>query len=272
MRRSLTFRLAIIAECLALSCAVACSQDVATKRRIAVLNFDSPNAGTDAPSGLFGAAAEDVGKGVSAQLIEKLLQGGKYTVIDRSTLEETLKQQTENDRKEMDAYSMAARVGRLLGLDALIIGAITRYGVNDKKDSGGLLSSGVRTRKSKAFVEITARVFNVSTGEVMAEFKGQGESQQPGVVTTMQSKGQAQKPVQMLGSEFAESLFPQATRHAVEEIAAQVSDFADRIPALQANPAAALTPRIAAGDDSRANTPTASNPSRSAARNADGSN
>jgi curli biogenesis system outer membrane secretion channel CsgG len=272
MRRSLTLRLASTAGCLALFCAIACSQDVAAKRRIAVLNFESPNVGPDAPAGFFGADAEEVGRGVSALLIEKLLKDGKYTVIDRSTLEEALKQQSENDRKETDAYAMAARVGRLLGLDAMIIGAITRYAVDDKKGSGGVVSSGMHTRKSKAFVEITARVFNVSTAEVMAEFKGKGESEQPGVVTTMQSKGHAQKAVQMLGSEFAESLFPEATRHAVEQIAAQVSDFADRIPAMQANPAAALTPRIAAGDDSRADTPTASNPFRSAARNADASN
>jgi hypothetical protein len=36
----------------------------------------------------------------------------------------------------------------------------------------------------------------------------------------------------MLGSEFAASLFPEATRSAVEQIAGQLNAFADKIPAL----------------------------------------
>jgi curli biogenesis system outer membrane secretion channel CsgG len=210
-------------------------QDAAAKRRVAVLNFDSPSAGTDAPSGLFGADGEEVGKGVSVQLIQKLLQGGKYTVVDRSALEKVLKEQ-KDENSGADAYGRAAAIGRLLGLDAMIIGAITRYGPDDKGKSGsggGLLHSGMRTRQSKAYVEITAQVFNVSSGEVIAGFTGMGESAHSGTVSTLPTRGQSKSAMDVLGSEFVESLLGEATRNAVEQIASQLNLFAERVPSLR---------------------------------------
>jgi curli biogenesis system outer membrane secretion channel CsgG len=219
---------------LLLWCGSACGQEVAAKRRVAVLNFDNPSVGTDAPSGLFGADGEDVGKGVSVQLIQKLVQGGKYTVVDRSALEKLLKEQKDAN-SGADAHGLAAAVGRLLGLDAMIIGAITRFGPDDKgkSGSGGLLHSGVRTRQSKAYVEITARVFNVSSGEVIAGFTGAGESAHSGTVSTLPTRGQSKSAMDVLGSEFVESLLGEATRNAVEQIATQLNLFAEKIPALR---------------------------------------
>jgi curli biogenesis system outer membrane secretion channel CsgG len=234
MRWPRIFGCAVSAGWLLLLCP-ASGQEVAQKKRVAVLNFDNPSVGSETPSGLFGADVEDVGKGVSARIIQKLLQGGKYTVVDRYALEDLLKEQKDVDSDHADAYGSAARVGRLLGLDAMIIGAITRYGPDDKhKGAGGVVfPSGVHTRKSKAFVEITARVFNVSTGEVIAEFRGAGESAQPGEIAIIRARGQSEASTEILSSDFAESLLVEATSNAVEQIAAQLNLFADKIPALR---------------------------------------
>jgi curli biogenesis system outer membrane secretion channel CsgG len=228
-------RCAAPAGCLLLLCSAAPAQTVAPKKHIAVLNFDSPSVASDAPSGLFGADSEDVGKGVSAQLIEKLLQGGKYTIVDRSALENLLKEQKNADRDRLDAYGMAARIGRLLGLDAMIIGAITRYGPDDKHQGagGGMLGSGVHTRKSKAFVEITVRIFSISTGEVIAGLTGAGESAHSGEVITISVRGHSKTSQEILSSDFVESLLGEATRNAVEQIASQLNLLADKIPTLR---------------------------------------
>jgi curli biogenesis system outer membrane secretion channel CsgG len=209
-----------------------CAQEIASKKRVAVLNFDNPSVGADAPKGLFGVNGEDVGKGASVLLIQKLVEGGKYTVVDRSSLEQLLKEQKASDRNEMDAYGMAAKIGRLLGLDAMIIGAITHY-APDEKDKGEAavsLPGVLHARKAKANVGITAQVFNVSSGEVAASFTGQGESTNTGQVLILGPRGHGS--FETLGSEFAASLFPEATRNAVEQIAVQLNAFADKIPAL----------------------------------------
>jgi curli biogenesis system outer membrane secretion channel CsgG len=209
------------------------SQESTPKKRIAVLNFDNPRVGTDAPKGLFGVDGEDVGKGVSVQIIQKLVEGGRYAIVDRSSLEELLKEQKQSDRNELDAYGMAAKIGRLLGLDAMIIGAITRYAPDEKDQSeGGVPFPGMHARKARATVGITARVFNVGTGEVMASFTGEGESMHTGEVLILGVRGHGKGSQEMLGSEFAESLFPEATRSAVERITGQLNAFADKIPAL----------------------------------------
>jgi len=39
--------------------------------------------------------------------------------------------------------------------------------------------------------------------------------------------------MQMLSSAFVDSLFPEATRNAVEQLATQIDEFADQIPALR---------------------------------------
>jgi curli biogenesis system outer membrane secretion channel CsgG len=215
-------------------CADTGGQEVALKKRVAVLNFDGPSVGPGAPSGLFTANAEDVGKGVSAQLIQKLLPGGKYTVVDRYALEELLKEQKSANSEPADAYGLAAKIGRLLGLDAMILGAITRYGPDEKYTAAGsgLYHSAVHKRKSKAFVAITARVFNVSTGEAIAEFNGAGESAHAGEITTISSKGQP-RPLEILSGDFLQSLLAEATSNAVDQIAAQLNLFADKIPALR---------------------------------------
>lgn len=207
------------------------AQDEAPKKRVAVLNFDNPDAGADAPSGLFGAGGGDVGKGVSAMLIQKLVQGGKYTLVDRSALAKLVKEQSEAESDRMDAYALAAKIGRLLNLDAIIIGAVTRYGPEGKQvDAHG--GFGLHTRKSKAYTEITAAVLNISTGTILADFKALGESSRMGEITVLSARGRA-SAMEILGGEFVESLLPEATSNAVDQIARQLDAFAEKIPALQ---------------------------------------
>jgi curli biogenesis system outer membrane secretion channel CsgG len=224
----------VVIACSLLCCHVTTGQEPTPRKRIAVLNFDNPSVGADAPSGLFGADGDNVGRGVSVLLIQRLVEGDAYTVVDRSALEEILKEQTDEERSAMDPYAMAAKIGRLLGLDALIIGAVTRYGPDGTQKSAtvGGFASGVRIRKSKAHVEITARVFNVTTGEIMGAFTSEGESAQMGDITIIAVRGQAKTSPEMLASDFVNRLFPEATRNAVNQLASQLNCFAEKIPAL----------------------------------------
>ena len=54
------------------------------KKRVAILNFDYSTVQSSV-SAIFGTSA-DVGKGVSDLLVEQLVKGGTYTVIERKAL------------------------------------------------------------------------------------------------------------------------------------------------------------------------------------------
>jgi|HubBroStandDraft_6_1064221.scaffolds.fasta_scaffold11272_3 curli biogenesis system outer membrane secretion channel CsgG len=235
-RPNRVLRRAALAIWLLVLCSVACPQSTTPKKRVAVLNFEDDTSGSIATSGAFGGSAKDAGKGISALLIEKLLQGGNYTVVDQSALKKALDEQNRSDADDADPYALAARIGRMLGLDAMIVGRITRFGPDPApKDPGGS-HSGMSTRKSKAYVDITARVLNMTTAEVAAVITATGESAHSGDVmriTVKAGHGQPKNTQEMLSGEFLDSLLSEATRNAVDQIAAQLNSVAEKIPTLR---------------------------------------
>jgi curli biogenesis system outer membrane secretion channel CsgG len=226
---------AATAICLLLLCSTACPQATTPKKRVAVVNFEDDTDGGIAASGAFGADAKAAGKGISALLIEKLLQDGNYTVVDQSALRKALEEQNRSDGEDTDPYAMAARIGRMLGLDAIIVGRITRFGPESASKDAGSGHSGMSTRKSKAYVDITARVLNMTTAEVIAVIPVTGESVRSGDVmriTVHAGHGQPKTTQEMLSSEFVDSLLSEATHSAVDKVAAQLDSLAEKIPTL----------------------------------------
>jgi curli biogenesis system outer membrane secretion channel CsgG len=214
------------------------AQDPATKKRIAVLNFDNgtPQAGMNPYAAIFGGNADqDVGRGISAMLIVKLVQDGKYTVIERAELDKILTEQNFSNSDRADTTT-AAKIGRLLGVDAIILGTVTRFGPDDKHSTSGGGGSmfgrgGVKTVKSKAVVGISSRVVNVTTGEIITAFTGTGESAKAGDITHFAGRGMGS--FDMVSSDFTNSLLGEATRNAVNDMAAQLDSLADKIPILK---------------------------------------
>jgi curli biogenesis system outer membrane secretion channel CsgG len=234
MRRASALWRFTTAICLLVLCSSACAQvsAPAAKKRVAVLNFEDDSGGSAAASQAFGADAADVGKGISARIIEKLIAGGKYTVVDRSAVKALLEEQN-GVREGEDAYSAAARIGRMLGLDAMIIGALTRFGPAAAPNKSGGHLPGMSTRKSKAYVEITARVLDMTTGQLIGGFTATGESIGTGDVMHIKGPGSLSSAPEILSGAFANSLLDEATRNAVEKIAEQLDSFAEKIPTLE---------------------------------------
>jgi len=241
--RQLRFARSAATTCLfcalvALICSTAAAQDAATKKRVAILNFDNgtPQGGVNPYAAIFGTSSDqDVGRGISAMLIVKLVQDGKYTVIERAELDKILTEQNFDNSNRADATT-AAKIGRLLGVDAIILGTVTRFGPDDKHSTSGGGGSmfgrgGVKTVKSKAVVGISSRVVNVTTGEIITAFTGTGESAKAGDITHF--SGRSMGGFDMVSSDFTNSLLGEATRNAVNDMAAQLDSLADKIPILK---------------------------------------
>ena len=113
----------------------------------------------------------DIGKGISDLLVDRLLSEGSFSVIERRKLDIVLAEQNFSTSERADS-STAARIGKVLGVNAIILGSITQFGT-EKKDfnasgigggRGGLGAGRMGTREGKASVAITARIIDINSG------------------------------------------------------------------------------------------------------------
>src|ERR1700745_1189082 len=131
--RNLTHALLFIA--LTTSAGYADQTSQAAKHRIAVLDF---NYGTvmSSSQAVFGTN-QDIGKGISDLLIDRLTNDGPYRVIERNQIDKVLNEQNFSNSNRVDT-STAAKIGHVLGVDAIITDDITQFGRDDQsKNLGG---------------------------------------------------------------------------------------------------------------------------------------
>jgi curli biogenesis system outer membrane secretion channel CsgG len=158
------------------------AQPQGRKKRVAIFDFDYATV-QSATSALFGTNV-DVGKGISDLLVKFLVQDGTYSVIERKAMDKLLAEQNFSNSDRANPSS-AAKLGKLLGVDAIIVGSITQFG-NDTKNMnvggaggnwGGFGIGGIGRKKSKAIVAVDARIVDIDTAEILGVASGKGESQ-----------------------------------------------------------------------------------------------
>jgi curli biogenesis system outer membrane secretion channel CsgG len=125
----------------------------------------------------------DVGRGMSDLTVKYLVQDGTYSVIDRKAMDKILAEQNFSNSDRANPNS-AAKLGKILGVDAIIVGSITQFGNETKNTNlgggggnwGGYGLGGIGHKKSKAIVAVDARIINIDTAEIMGVASGKGES------------------------------------------------------------------------------------------------
>lgn len=222
-----------------LTAALATSAAAQQKRRVAVLNFEYGTV-RSMVSSIFGTD-QDVGKGIADMIVERLVQSGTYSVIERKAIDRIMAEQNFSNSDRADTTT-AAKIGRLLGVDAMIMGSITQFGRDDKRRgvSGGALSrvtgrfgvGGVSRTESKAVVGISARVVNVDTGEILVAARGMGESVRKG--TSLLGAGGGSivggGAIDMTSSNFASTILGEAVSAAVAQLCTQLDEGAGKLP------------------------------------------
>jgi curli biogenesis system outer membrane secretion channel CsgG len=202
--------------------------------RVAILDFEYATVYRDVQV-IFGQNI-DVGKGVSDLLVNYLVKDGTYSVIERKALDKILAEQNFSNSDRADATS-AAKIGRMLGVDAIVVGSITQFG-NDTKNTGvggvgaglGKIGiGGVKQKQSKAIVGLNARIVSVDTGEILAVAEGLGESKRTS--TSLAGGGGGWSgfgggAVNFGNSDFQQTIIGEAVKAAVEKMSAGV--VADR--------------------------------------------
>jgi len=145
---------------------------VQTKKRLAVLDFDFASTGLTG-LGLIGMVGP--AKGVSDLLTNRLVQNGTFIMVERSRINQILAEQNLGASGRIEPAT-AAQIGRLLGADAVIIGTINQFNVEESRSEVniGFFGIATSTQKQKADVKLTARIVSTTTGEILAVAEGSG--------------------------------------------------------------------------------------------------
>lgn len=158
--------LAILLPCLAVLGA-----NAEAAMRMAVSDFEN-NAGAESE------VNDAVRRAITDMLITELAKTPGIQVIERSRIEAIAKEQ----RLAMSGLvegATAVQVGRLLGVEKLITGAITQFSF---KQSGGIIPlpiggfGGVAVGSSTAHVTLDVRLINVETGGIEWTTRASGEA------------------------------------------------------------------------------------------------
>lgn len=208
------------------------------KPRVAILDFDYATVQSSSAA-IFGNDI-DIGKGISDLLVTDLVRSGSYSVIERSAIDKVLAEQNFSNSNRADPTS-AARIGKILGADYIIVGSITEFGNETTKQNvgGGGASfhgfglGGIGHSNSKANVAIDARVINIDTAEILAVAEGKGQSSRSGVSLLGGGgnwSGFGGGNVDFGSSNFQNTIIGEATKKAVDQLTADLIASAATLP------------------------------------------
>lgn len=198
------------------------------KKRVAIFDFDYATVQT-ASAAAFGTNI-DVGKGITDLLVKYLVQDGTYSVIERQVLDKIIAEQNFSNSDRANPNS-AAKIGKLLGVDAIIVGAVTQFG-NETKNTGvgggggglgGFGLGGFKHSNSKAIVNIDARIVDIDTAEILGVAEGHGESSRSSTSLLGGGgnwRGFGGGGVDFGSSDFQQTILGEAVKASVEQLSA----------------------------------------------------
>lgn len=204
------------------------------KKRVAIFDFDNAAVRGGITLPFAEANAPNLGKAAADLLITKLVQDGKVSVIERSAIDKLLAEQNFSNSDRTDPVT-AAKLGRVLGVDAIILGTITRYDYADKTTGGGggarfggFGGSSMKTKHDiNAKVQISTRLVSPDTAEVLAVSQGTGEVNRKGVKVDMRDMS---SQVSLMGGNTNNPLMNECMDSAITQLTAQLKEAFPKLP------------------------------------------
>jgi curli biogenesis system outer membrane secretion channel CsgG len=218
--------------CIAILTCASTDGQAPPKKIIAVLDFSNAVIQTGVNSSNLQTNAPDVGKAVTQLLIAKLVQDGTVTVVDRAAIDKVIAEQNLSNSDRADPKT-AAKLGKILGADAIILGTITRYDYDEQLKGYVGQRRGRRGSASPqakyditARIQVSTRVISPDTAEVLAVSEGVGETATKNVVMDVRdTSGHVMQAVGMNNPTVNETL-----DKAVAQLAAKVEAALVQLP------------------------------------------
>jgi len=180
------------------------------KARVAVMNLEN--------NSTWGWWGDNLGAAAADEFVTQLFKTGKFTVIERSQLQTIMEEQNLGQSGRVDA-STAAEIGRLLGVQAILTGSITKFSI--KTVSGGF--GPVRASYSEAESALDVRLIDSNTGEILLAEDANGKKRMGGGTVDQVS----------LQRSFDSGVAQEALRPAVQNIVKKLAKESGRLAAIQ---------------------------------------
>lgn len=132
------------------------------KRKVAVIDFENKTR----------YGERRLGEAVSDILITELGKSNRFILIEREKFDKLVAEQ-ELERSKYFAPDQQAEMGRMLGLNAIVTGSVSQFGVHTE-GSNCLLWS---TKKQVAEATVDVRTVDVETGQITYTETGSGSAE-----------------------------------------------------------------------------------------------
>lgn len=211
---------------------IVCNAPVGDRKRVvAVDEFDYGTVQSQVAA-VFGTQV-DIGKGILAMFTKRLAEQGKFRIVERSNIKKVMAEQDFGASNRVKQGSQA-RLGRITGADAILMGTIVTFGRDDNRKSIGGFGVGpralgrlkIKTGEDKAVVVISFRLVDAETSEVIATGEARGESsrKQSGLdVGALVNRGGGAASVDMTSANFGQTIIGEATMGSVDKLAAELN-------------------------------------------------
>jgi curli biogenesis system outer membrane secretion channel CsgG len=234
------------------------------KRRVAVFEFDD-SAVARSVEQIFGTR-QNVGRGLQALMVKRLVDRQTFHVLERSKINTVMKEQDLGSSNRVK-QGTNARIGRIIGSDALIFGDFVQFGRDDHKTDvrgGGLFGRAIGAgasafNTSKAVIVVNFRIVDAESGEIIYTGESKGEAERRGnafgALAGALGTGVAGVQVDMTSAKFAETIVGEAMINCVDKLVAELIGRVQTIPVKKIGVEARIadvagsTVTIAAGSD-----------------------
>lgn len=187
------------------------------KIRVAVLDFEN----NSTTCGWWWCTREHLGRAAADQLVTHLVKTGKFSVIERDKLDLVLKEQSLGASGAIDPRT-AVQLGKLLGVQLILTGSITKFSIKETKARIGPLGVGGRFGEAESALDV--RLINTTTGEIMLVASGKGKKR---------FGGASIKGIDF-SQDFNRGIVDEALRPAVEKTVKEIVDHYDELAEIEA--------------------------------------
>lgn len=165
---ALTMSLMLVASLPVSATAEETGQAANNKIRVAVINFENNSS--------WHYWGDNLGYAAADELVTQLFNTGEFSLVERAQLDAVLAEQNLGQSGLVNP-TQAAEVGRLLGVQLILTGSITKFSIDRK--GGGF--GGFRAEYSEAETNLDIRLIDTNTAEIMFADQGEGKVRLGGI-------------------------------------------------------------------------------------------